>query len=269
MPVPHDTVDKLEQTYRSISALGAELDEAQWELPTELPGWSVKDNLSHLIGTERSLQGLAVADHTPAESSHVKNPIGEFNEREVDSRRGRSGAEVLAEWDELIAQRIDTLRNGDASYYDAETMTPTGPGTVADFLDIRVLDLWSHEQDIRRAVGKPGGYDHPSAAHTIDRLIRTLPIVIGKRAGTPEGAAVRVEITGPVARSLLFEVRGGRATPVDTPSTEPVASVSMDSETFTVLALGRAQAAALEGGIELAGDADLGRRIVHNLAMMI
>jgi uncharacterized protein (TIGR03083 family) len=148
-------------------------------------------------------------------------------------------------------------------------MTPTGPGSVADFLHIRILDCWSHEQDMRRAVGRPGGFDTGSAAHTIDRLIRTLPIVIGKRAGTPEGAAVRFVITGAVERSLVYEVRNGRAAQVDTPSAEPVASVAMDTETFAILALGRRRAAELAGRIDLTGDMDLGHRIVDNLAMMI
>src|SRR6187402_1855979 len=119
MPIPHDTIDKLEQTYRSISALGAELTEEQWQSPTELPGWTVQDNLSHLIGTERSLEGLPLAEHVPPEAGHVKNPIGAFNEREVDFRRGRTGAEVLAEWNELIETRITSLRDGDDAYYEA------------------------------------------------------------------------------------------------------------------------------------------------------
>jgi uncharacterized protein (TIGR03083 family) len=229
----------------------------------------VQDNLSHLIGTERRLQGLPAAEHTPPASAHVKNPIGEFNEREVDFRRSRSGAEVLAEWDDLVELRVATLRGADEAYYAAETMTPTGPGTVADFLHIRILDCWSHEQDMRRAVAKPGGFDTPSAAHTIDRLIRTLPIVIGKRAGTPEGAAVEFEITGPVARTLVYEIRDGRAGLVDTPAAEPVATVTMDAETFVVLALGRRQGSDLADRVELRGDEGLGRRIVDNLAMMI
>src|SRR4051812_17805093 len=113
MTIPYDTIDKLEQTYRSISALGAELGESQWKTPTELPGWTVQDNLAHMIGTERRLQGLPPAEHDPPAAAHVRNPIGEFNEREVDSRRSRTGAEVLAEWNALVEQRIASLRAGD------------------------------------------------------------------------------------------------------------------------------------------------------------
>jgi uncharacterized protein (TIGR03083 family) len=56
--IPTETIDKLETIWRSVSALGAELDESDWRLPTDLPGWTVQDNLAHLIGTERMLQGL-------------------------------------------------------------------------------------------------------------------------------------------------------------------------------------------------------------------
>ena len=252
MPIPTDTIDKLEQTWRSISALGAGLTEAQWKTPTVLPRWSVQDNLSHIIGTERRLQGLPSTEHRTDALDHTRNPIGEANEHEVDARRSLPGATVLAEWNELMELRLATLRSADEAYFD----TP-------------VLDSWAHEQDMRQAVHVMGNNDSASAAHTIDRLIRTLPIVIGKRAGTPEGDAVQFVITGPIERTLTYEVQGGRATQVDTPSKAPVATVSVDSDTFACLALGRRPGAELMEWIALDGDTELGRRIVDGLNMMI
>ncbi len=122
---------------------------------------------------------------------HVKNPIGQFNEAEVDARRGIAGAEVLAEWNELVDLRVATLRSADDAYFAKEMSTPTGPGTMADFLHIRVLDCWIHEQDMRRALGRAGSprrTRRPSTPST--GLLRTIPIVVGKRAATPEGGAV-------------------------------------------------------------------------------
>ncbi len=81
MPIPTDTIDKLEQTWRAISELGAQLDEQQWKLPSDNPGWTVQDNLSHLVGTERALQGLGAADVEVEPRPYVKNPIGAANER--------------------------------------------------------------------------------------------------------------------------------------------------------------------------------------------
>jgi uncharacterized protein (TIGR03083 family) len=267
--IPIETIDKLEAIWRSVSALGDELDEGQWKLPTDLAGWTVQDNLAHLIGTERMLQGLPGADMPVQIGEHVKNPIGQFNEAEVDARRGSSGAEVLAEWKALVDVRVTTLRTADDAYFAKEMATPTGPGTMADFLHIRVLDCWLHEQDMRRAVGKPGHRHGAAAEHTIDRLLRTVPIVVGKRAATPEGGAVIIEIAGDVSRRVVCEVTGGRAAFVAAPTSDPLATITLDAEAFVVLATGRCTAATIAARIELAGDQSLGQRVVDNLNMMI
>ena len=267
--IPTDTIDKLETIWRSVSALGAELDESQWKLPTELAGWTVQDNLAHLIGTERMLQGLPAAEMPTDVGDHVKNPIGKFNEAEVEARRGQSGAAVLAEWNDLVDLRVSTLRSADDAYFAKEMSTPTGPGTMADFLHIRVLDCWIHEQDMRRAVAMPGHLDGAAAEHTVDRLLRTVPVVVGKRAATPEGRAVVIDIVGAVPRHVVCEVVNGRAAIVDAPSTEPIATVTLDAEAFVVLATGRCTAAAIPDRIHLDGDKELGQRVVDTLNMMI
>lgn len=267
--IPIETIDKLEAIWHSVSALGAGLDERQWKLPTDLAGWSVQDNLAHLIGTERMLQGLPAAAMPTEVGEHVKNPIGQFNEAEVEARRSCSGSEVLAEWDELVALRLTTLRTGDDAYFAREMSTPTGPGTMVDFLHIRVLDCWLHEQDMRRAVDSPGHLSGPAAEHTIDRLLRTIPIVVGKRAATPEGGAVVIDITGDVSRHLVCEVTGGRAAIVATATLEPLATITLDAEAFIVMATGRRTATSIADRIDLAGDQLLGQRVVDNLNMMI
>jgi uncharacterized protein (TIGR03083 family) len=267
--IPADTIDKLEAIWRSISDLGATLDESQWKSPTELPGWTVQDNLSHLIGTESMLQGMPAADAPAEMGEHVKNSMGRFNEAEVEVRRHRAGVEVLAEWNALVNRRLDMLRGADEAYFAKEMATPTGPGTMADFLHIRVLDCWIHEQDMRRAVGAPGHLAGPAAEHTIDRLLRTLPVVIGKRAGTPEGGAVVLELTGGVTRSVICEVTNGRAAVVAAATAEPLATVVLDSETFVILATGRQDAAAMTDRIQMSGEQSLGQRVVDGLNMMI
>ena len=142
-------------------------------------------------------------------------------------------------------------------------MTPTGPGTVADFLHIRVMDCYVHEQDIRRAVGQPGDLDTPAAANSVDRLLRTIGIVVGKRAGAPEGSSVLL------ARRVPVTVVEGRAKVVDDVPDDLLTTVGMDSEAFLVLATGRRTAAELAGRWTVEGDEALGRAIVEQLNMMI
>jgi uncharacterized protein (TIGR03083 family) len=223
---PTATTDLLEETWRSIIAVGQELSEENWERATDCPGWSVKDHVSHVIGTERMLQGLPPADVELGDAPHVKNAIGEFNEREAEVRREQSGAEVLAELEELADLRLATLRSGDEAYFAQERMTPTGPGTMLDFLSIRILDCWVHEQDIRRAVDRPGHMGGGPAEHTIDRLVLTIPIVVGKRAAAPEGSTTVIEITGPVWTPVVV---GGRAKVVDGADAGARRHVTMDT----------------------------------------
>src|SRR5439155_1064509 len=47
-----ELVDILEEVWSSIEALGEDLRENEWKRPTELPGWSVQDNLVHLSAVE-------------------------------------------------------------------------------------------------------------------------------------------------------------------------------------------------------------------------
>lgn len=261
------TIAKLDATWRSIHDLCADLTEEQWKTPTECPGWTVQDNVSHLIGTERMLQGLPPTEHEAPEAGHVRNPIGAANEHEVDVRRSLSGAEVLAEFDELTAGRLERLRSMSDDDFATESWTPIGPGTVLDFLQIRVLDNWVHEQDIRRALGRPGHLTGPAAEHTIDRMWRTLGATFGKRAGATEGQSLVVELTGPVERSVALQVVDGRAQRLDGAPAEPTARISMGSETFIVLATGRRTPD--EVAVTVEGDADLAAKVLANLNQMI
>lgn len=267
--IPTDTIDKLAECFEALSALGAQLTEADWKTATDCPGWTVQDNLSHLVGIERVLQGLPGTTHQSGPRDHVKNPIGAANENEIDARRNLTGAQVLTEWNEIASARLATLRGAGDDYFDAPAMTPTGPGTVADFLHIRVLDCWVHEQDMRRAVGRPGHLGGPAAEHTVDRLIRTIPIVVGKRAGTADGQSVVIDITGDVTRHLVCTVADGRASLVSTEPEAPLARITMDVETFVVLATGRRTAEQMDSRITYSGDIDHGRKVTGAFNMMI
>jgi uncharacterized protein (TIGR03083 family) len=267
--IPIQQIDTLEATFLSLSNLGRQLSEEQWKLPTDCPGWSVQDNLSHLVGIEVALSGGKPTSHKSPKFDYIKNAIGEHNENEIDVRRSQSGAQVLEEWNSVSSNRITQLRAADDAYFETPMMMPTGPGTLGDFLGIRILDCWVHEQDMRRATGIAGNEGGPAAEHTIDRLTRTLPIVVGKRAATPEGASVVFVITGSVQRNIPITVISGRATIVTAPPAEVLCTVQLDSNAFTALATGRQTADQLANRLQISGDNDLGQRVVTQLNMMI
>ena len=255
------------QAIDALTELCAPLTEPQWKTATDCPGWSVQDNISHLVGIENMLLGKPPTTHKSPKYDYIKNPIGEHNEHEIDARRSLAGSEVFTEWKATAAERANQLRTADAEYFAKPMMMPTGPGTLGDFLDIRILDLWIHDQDIRRALNIAGNHGGPCAEHTIDRLIRTLPIVVGKRAATPEGESVSITITGAVQRTIHISVTEGRANIVASAPANMLCEISLDSTVFTALATGRKQSTELNW--TSTGDTALAQRIVSQLNMMI
>ena len=256
-------IDLQEQVFSSIDELCSSLTDAEWAAETECPGWSVKDNLSHIIGTESMILGRPAPEHDPGTKPWIRNPVGANNEIQVDYRRSWPPSKVLEEYREVVAERMKALRNMSEDELDGESWTPLGPGTVRDLVAIRVMDCWVHEQDIRRAVGKRGELDGPVASHAFGRHSGAMPYVVGKKVGAPDGTTVVIEVDGfdPVA----VGVEGKRANRLDQAS-DPTVRLSMDLETFNRLCCGRGDASS---NVRIEGDEALGQRIVANMNFMI
>ena len=266
-----EIVDKLEQVWGSIAAVCQPLSERDWKRATDCPKWSVQDHVSHIVGTESRLAGRPVPDHTPQDMDHVHNDIGRGNEIWVDFLRPRSGAQVLEAFRDVTAARLQRLRAMNADDFSEPTQTPVGPGTVRDFMVIRIFDCWVHEQDIRRAVGCPGHLEGPVVVHSMDRMVRAMPFVVGKKAAAPDGSTVVFEITGAAGRSVAVGVGGGRAAFLDSPPAAPHVRLTMDVETFTCLGNGRWEGsqALARGRVDIDGDRELGERIVAGMNFMV
>jgi uncharacterized protein (TIGR03083 family) len=257
-------VDALDEEWRSIIDLCAGLNEAQWMTETECPGWSVQDNVAHLVGIESVIMGHPPPDHTPPDLPHVKNDIGRSNEVWVDARRSRTGAEVLDEFRDVARRRIENLRGMTDADFGAETWTPAGPGAVRDLIPFRIFDSWAHEQDMRRALGRPGHLDGPAAELSLGRVTGALPFVVGKKVKPPDGATVVFEHDG---RTTAIGMEGGRGKPFDPAPADPTVRLAMDTDTLVRLGMGRGDPAQIlaSGAVKIDGDQELGRRIVAEM----
>jgi uncharacterized protein (TIGR03083 family) len=263
------TVELLDETWRAIAALCEGLTEAELLTPTDCPGWSVKDILSHILGTERTLRGETAPD-VDAGGDHVKNDLGRFNEQWVESLRSSPGAEVLAEFRDVTAAQTRARRRLGAAEMDEVVFTPFGEMPLASWLDIRLFDCFSHEQDIRHALGRPGNLDGGAAARALHRGVAALPRAVGRAArGMPDGTRAQVVVEGDLGGSWEVEVTGGRGAMAEAAGSVD-ASLRADLDTFLRLLWGRVAVdhAESEGGLVVTGDTSLGRRIAAGLNVM-
>ena len=259
-------VAALDEAFDVFVDLVAGLAPEEWDLPTACPGWSVKDNASHVIGTEAMLLGRPQPEvDLPEDLPHVRNDIGRFNEVWVEHYRHRPPAEVLADLREIVAERRAALAGMDQEAFDQESFTPAGPDTYGRFMRIRVMDIWMHEQDVREAVGRPGHVAGLAPELALDEITAAIGYVVGKRAAAPAGSGVRFELTEPLARRIDVEVTD-RARPVERLDGRPTVTLTVPGLHFTRLCGGRG---ADPGVVEITGDAALGRAVVDNLGFML
>lgn len=258
-------VTALGQTWGGLLDACSGLAPEQWGTPTELPGWSVKDNVSHVVGVERLLLGEPQPTHPLPESlPHVRKAFGRFMEVHVDLRRGLPGRAVLAELRDVAGRRLAALRALPPSAVDEEFPGITGkPAKLSHLLGIRVFDCWTHEQDVRRALGRPGGLSSDAAAISLRRLLLALT---GLPADVPAlaGKVVGVETTGalPYAGTLRY---GDRPSFTDGAADHADVRLVADFETFMRLGTGRVTYAS--GLVAFDGDAALGEELARNLAV--
>jgi uncharacterized protein (TIGR03083 family) len=264
-------VDLLDHVWHAMAQLGASLDESQWGTPTECPGWTVQDVFVHITAVERALLDDPLPEsELPDDLPHVKNRFGTRNERWIESRRAWSGADVLAEFDATIDARLAVLRTLDDDAFAAPSWTPLGQGTLAGLLGLRVVDSWVHEQDVRRAVERPGDLDSEAAAHTVDGMLALLPYVIGKKVGAADGSTVVLSLTGPLVRSVAVATNAGRAEVLEHVPADPSVEIVLATDIYERLACGRIDPdeTLIAGAVRIEGDIELGAAVLRNLNLM-
>jgi uncharacterized protein (TIGR03083 family) len=137
-----DNAEVYARTRRRLLALAEGLDEQQKARPVmACPGWTVKDAFGHLTGVSADvvdgrLEGAGSAEWTA---------------RQVAERAPRPLAGVCDEWAKRATELDEWLGATD--------------GQRTAFM---AFDVWSHEQDIRAAVGLTGEREGPEVGYLAD-----------------------------------------------------------------------------------------------------
>ncbi|MBI3224417.1 MAG: maleylpyruvate isomerase family mycothiol-dependent enzyme [Mycolicibacterium cosmeticum] len=266
-----DVLPALFGVWSDIDRLLAGLPDGRWEAPVPLPAWRVRDVVAHVLGTELILQGEAVPPADMSGLTHVRNPIGEMNEAWVQHLGELSPDALLTRFREVTAKRRAELEAMQADGWNAVMPTPVGPETYGRFMRVRIFDCWMHEEDIRDGLGRPSTDEDLScagAAMALDEIAAGMARVVGKKGQAPAGSRVLLSLTGPLAREIRVAA-DERAAVVEAFDGEPTTVIRMEGLQFTRRCGGRPLAVTRSDVVEYEGDAEVGKRIVENLAFVI
>jgi uncharacterized protein (TIGR03083 family) len=109
------------------------------------PGWTVKDVYAHLAGV--------AADMLAGNLEGVATPP--WTAKHVADRADRSLSEIVLEWSQTGPRVDEALR------------------AIGDVGTERIVsDIWSHEQDVRGALSKPGSRDVPRLSFAVDHGLK-------------------------------------------------------------------------------------------------
>ncbi len=257
-------VDVWWQAVNDFLDLLEQVPEAEWSTPTDLAGWDVKACAAHTAHLEGILAGNPEETAEVGEPPHVTGLMGLYTEIGVVNRRDASADAIINEIREVVTRRHTALLSDPPTDGDAKPAPIFAgiPWTWRRLLRNRPLDVWMHEQDVRRAVGRPGNLDSAPARHTAEYLAEGLGFVLGKKVGAPVGTSLLLDMEG--SAPFAFEIdENGRGQRVTEPA-DPTVTLHMDRESFIRLAGGRC--AAEPGKITVDGDRELGEKVLASLA---
>lgn len=242
----------------SVDELLASLNDEQWGVQSYCPDWDVRGVAMHLAAVEHMLAGDEPGSWT---ESVPFNKVGDY----VAGVSDLSNADLLASYRETIAARRAEMAGYTEEQLALPSMTPVGPQTYGRFMAIRVFDYWVHEQDIRGPLGIPGHESGPTAAMALNEIEISLPYIVGKKIGLPDGKGMTINLTGPVERQMHVKV-DGRAGVVESLA-DPDVVLNANSTAFALLACGRIdpQGPIDDGRVTWSGDAELGEKAARSL----
>jgi uncharacterized protein (TIGR03083 family) len=258
-------VDVWWQAINDFTDLLEEIPAEEWSTPTDLAGWDVRAVASHVAHLESILAGNGEETTEVGEPDHVTGPMGLYTEIGVVNRRDASPDSIINEIRAAATARHTRLLADPPTDASAKP-EPIFGGVGWDWRTLlrnRPLDVWMHEQDVRRAVDRPGGMDSAPARHTAEYLAESLGYVLAKRVGAPPGTTTLLDLEG--SSPYAFAVNdAGRGERLPQPPAEPTVQLRMDREAFIRLAGGRCPAE--PGTFTVEGNQELGQRILDAMA---
>lgn len=183
--------DDLLAEREDLLAILAGLHEQAWSTPTPAPGWSVRDQVTHLAFFDEKTQEAIVEPDT------FRAGVDEFRSDVVGGVEGVRRAHEHLDGAHCVAwlRRSGDALVAEARPHDSRLRVPWyGPDmSLASTITARIMETWAHGQDVVDALGasRPPS---PRLHHIAFLGYRALPNSFTARGRPVPDAPVRVEL---------------------------------------------------------------------------
>jgi len=176
-----------------------------WSRPTSVEGASVRELVAHLVGVERYVLGqLGRRPKLLAPTREDHFPV--TREAAADMAH-LPGPDVAAAWWSEVSELIATCGPLDPQY---DVGYHHLAGSLRGLLVVRTFEVWTHDDDIRRAVKlPPNELDDARLALMSSDLMNVLNLGMALSGTTQPGRTARVDLTGPGGASYLVALAPG------------------------------------------------------------
>ena len=205
-------LDALTATAAELGGLLHNVSDDEWERPTEVQGAAVRDVVLHLVGVERYMLGQ-LGLRPPIDAPRPEDHFPVLRDAAADLADASDAQVVRAWWLEvmsLIGAFAELGPDHPIAYHHLG-------GSVRGTVVVRTFEVWTHDDDIRRALGLPANeLDHDRLALMSSSLIGALAVGMALRGTERPGRSARIELTGS-GGGASFEVALSAGQPAGVP----------------------------------------------------
>jgi uncharacterized protein (TIGR03083 family) len=238
-----------------LRALLVAVEPDRWSAPVEAYGWPLHRLAVHLVGVERYFLDVLT---TPELRS--RQPAPDHLALGAD-RHGAEPTALVDEWSAVAGRAVHHLGSLPEVAMEQAVVFHGLPMSLAGLLVLRAFELWTHGDDVRRALGQPVEQPLPGELRTMaDRAVRGLPSLMLLAGIEPPAVPIRVVLTGPGGGTWDVDLDVD-ADPAVHATGPPRTTLVADVVDFCRLVSRRLPLAALDHHVE--GDAALGRDLLE------
>ena len=199
MTIDAALVADLADEYAALDMLLRRVSPGVWRLPTPALGWTVADQVRHLVTSER-----AAAMSLAGRGAELF-----ARQRTIEPAHAADGVDLLDEW---RVARTATLHAFHALDDRAKIVWGAGPMSVWSFAQSRLMETWAHGLDCFAAAGEEP-VDTARLHHISGLGLRALPYAFSVADEEPPGdlRGLSLDLTSPAGERWWFGSAYGEA----------------------------------------------------------